>query len=142
MLTIGEIMDEKKWKDGLSLYKFSMWLASAALAMIAIVLIVWKTIDDTIVLITLLAILVLISNFFVYIGMEKPMKDERTRKIGTMAATYAWYVTLAFTCFIMIYGYYTGRSFSGPEVFGIVIFTSVISVLAFNVYFGHIGDVE
>jgi len=67
-----------------------MWLTSAALIIFGIVLIIWKTLDDTIAIVVLLSIVILSTNFFQSIGMEKPAKDERIRKIGTAEDTYLY----------------------------------------------------
>jgi NADH:ubiquinone oxidoreductase subunit 6 (subunit J) len=108
--------DNKKPADPW-LYKVSLWLGSAALAIAGIVLIIWKTLDDAIIIVILLGALTLASNFFIYMGMDKPLKDERARKIGTLAATYSWFITIVFMCFLLVTGYGSGRVFAPEELF-------------------------
>ncbi len=133
--------NNKNALDGL-LYNASLWLASAALAISGIVLVIWKTFNDVIVIVVFIGILVLVSSLFLYLGMEKPLKDERTRKIGTLAATYSWLVTLAFMCFLMVTGYWSHRVFAPEELFGLIMFVMVVSMLAINAYLGRREDVE
>ncbi len=135
-------MSNNKNVSGRSLYNASLWLASAALVISGIALVIWKTFTDVIVIVVFMGILVLVSSLFYYLGMEKPVKDERTRKIGTLAATYSWLVTLAFMCFLMVTGYWSGRVFAPAELFGLILFVMVVSMLAINAYLSRRGDVE
>jgi len=135
-------MSTNKNVTGLSLYNASLWLASAALVISGIALIIGKAFNDIIVIVVFIGILVLVSTLFYYLGMEKPVKDERTRKIGTLAATYSWLITLAFMCFLMVTGYWSHRVFAPEELFGLIMFVMVVSMLAINFYLGRRGDVE
>jgi hypothetical protein len=119
-----------------------MWSASAALILSGIVLIIWKTIDDTIAIVVLLSIVVLSSNFFQSIGMEKPTKDERIRKIGTAAATYSWYATLSFVSFLLVFSYWGGREYNAAEAFGVTILTMISTMVVANVILSRKGDIE
>jgi hypothetical protein len=119
-----------------------MWLASAALVISGVALIIWKTFNDLIVIVIFIGILVLGSSLFLYLGMEKPVKDERTRKIGTLAVTHSWLVTLAFMCFLMVSGYWSGRVFASEELFGLIMVVMVVSMLLINTYLSRNGDVE
>ncbi len=123
------------------LHKLSMWIASAALLICGLVLIIWKTIDDTIALIIFLSIIILSSNYFQSIGMDKP-KDERLRKIGTMAATWSWYTTLSFVGFLLVFSSWGGREYNAAEAFGVTIFVMVLTMLVSSAYFNYKGDAE
>jgi hypothetical protein len=135
-------MTEKNDPAELWLYKVSLWLGSAALAIAGIVLTIWKTLDDAVVITILLGALSLASNFFIYLGMDKPMKDERARKIGTLAATYSWFITIVFMCFLLVTGYWGGRVFKPEELFGVLILVMVVTMLGINALLGRTGDVE
>ncbi len=135
-------MSNNKNVTGRWLYNVSLWLGSAALVISGVALIIWKTFNDIIVTVAFAGILVLVSGLFYYLGMEKPVKDERTRKIGTLAATYSWLVTLAFMCFLMVTGYWSHRVFAPEELFGLIMFVMVVSMLAINAYLGRREDVE
>lgn len=128
--------------DEIDLYKISMWLTSAALIISGIVLIIWKTIDDTIAIVVLLSIIILSTNFFQSIGMEKPAKDERIRKIGTAAATYSWYGTLSFISFLLVFSYWGGREYNAAEAFGVTILTMVSTMVVANAILSRKGDIE
>jgi NADH:ubiquinone oxidoreductase subunit 6 (subunit J) len=123
-------------------YKISMWLASAALIIAGLVMIIWKTIDEALVITVLLGAIVIMFNFFQYLGMEKKSRDERIRKIGTLAATYSWYTTLVFMCFLLFSGYYAHRDFKVAELFGLVIFVMVSTMLIINSALNLKGDIE
>lgn len=124
------------------LYKVSLWLGSAALVIAGVVLIIWKSMDDVLAIVVLSGILVLLSNFFIYIGMDKPLKDERAKKIGTLSATYSWFITLAFMGFLLVSGYWSHRAFTPEELFGLVFVVMILSMLAINAYLGGKADVE
>jgi drug/metabolite transporter (DMT)-like permease len=123
-------------------YKVSLWLGSAALVIAGIVLVIWKSMDDILAIVVLSGILILLSNFFIYIGMDKPLKDERSKKIGTLSATYSWFITLGFMGFLLISGYWSHRAFMPEELFGLIFIVMILSMLAINAYFGGKADVE
>jgi Ni,Fe-hydrogenase I cytochrome b subunit len=74
--------------------------------------------------------------------MSKPAEDERLKKVGTLAATYSWLVTIVSMCFLMGTGYWNGRVFAQEELFGLVMVVMVVSLLGFNVFFRSMGDVK
>jgi NADH:ubiquinone oxidoreductase subunit 6 (subunit J) len=121
--------------------KALMWVASALLIVPAVYMIIWKTFNDIIAIAVVLGALIIIISFFSYIGMDKPA-DERLMKVGTMSATWSWYITLMFMCFLLFSGFYTPRQFQPAELFGLVIFVMVSSMLVLNTYFNRKGDVE
>jgi hypothetical protein len=123
-------------------YNLSMWLASAALIIAGLVMIIWKTLDESLVIIVLLGGSVIMFNFFHYMGMEKSARDERIRKLGTLSATYSWYITLIFLCFLLFSGYYAHRDFKVAELFGLTIFVMVSTMLVINTALNLKGDVE
>lgn len=131
-------MIDKKIMDP---YRISMWIGSAILIILAIYLIIWKIVDDVIAIMVLCGILIIVVNFLSYIGMEKP-KDERLKKIGTLSATYSWYITLSFMCFLLFSGHCFQRVFKPAELFGLVIFVMVSTMLIINESLRLKGDVE
>jgi hypothetical protein len=127
----------KQYKASMGL----MWIGSAILLVSAVYMIIWKTFNDTIAIGVLLGAMMFIISFFSYIGMERP-KDERLMKVGTMSATWSWYITLMFMCFLLYSGFYSHRQFQPAELFGLVIFVMVSTMLVLNTYFNLKGDVE
>lgn len=123
------------------LYTVSIWLGSVVLIIDSFVLMIWKTMSDYVTIGLLLGIMIFMANFFTYFGMEKP-KDERLRKIGTSSATYSWYITLIFICFILITGYWSGVPRTGPELLGVTIFMMVTTTIIINTYLNLKGDME
>lgn len=136
-----ENSEAKKISDNYDLHKVSMWIASASLLICGLVMIIWKTIDDTIALVVFLSIIILSSNYFQSIGMDKP-KDERLRKIGTMAATWSWYTTLSFVGFLLVFSSWGGREYNAAEAFGVTIFVMVLTMVVSSAYLNYKGDAE
>ncbi len=135
-------MSDNKRSADPRLYKYTLWLGSAALVIAGIALIVWKTMNDAIVVTAFVGIMILASSLFYYLGINKPMQDERLKKIGTLSAIYSWMTTMVFMCFLMVFGYWNGRAFTPEELFGLIMVVMVVSLLGFNTFFGYIGDVE
>jgi len=102
---------------------------------------VGKTIDYNLSISALIGIMIIITSFFSYIGMDKP-KDERLMKIGTYSATYSWYITLGFVSFLVFTGYNAHREFKGPEMLGLTILVIVSTMLVINTILNLKGDVE
>lgn len=148
---IGSKDEIKKEKDetgaskglkGYDVYNVSIWLGSAVLIVNSLVLMIWKTMDDAIAIGLLLGVMVFMTNFFSYIGMEKSTQDERIRKIGTLSATYSWYVTIVFVSFLLITSYWSGVVRTATELLGVTIFVMVTTMIVTNTYLKLKGDIE
>ena len=140
-----EFMNEKKLNDkGIDPYILNrrlIWIGSTILLICAVYMIILKTLNDFITIAVLLGALIIITSFFSYIGMDNP-KDERLMKLGTTSATWSWFTTLGFICFLLFSGFYSNRQFQPTELFGLVIFVMVSTMLVVNTYFNLKGDVE
>lgn len=123
-------------------YKVIMWIGSALLILSSLTLILWKTMDDFVVMGLLLGIMFYIISFFAYIGIDDTVKDERLRRIGTLAATWSWYTTLSFVVFLVISMYWAQRIRDPVELMGVTIFVMVTSMLVVNTILTRRGDVE
>ena len=130
-----------KSSDSYKLNRGLMWIGSAILLISAVYMIILKTLNDYITIAVLLGALIIITSFFSYIGMYNP-KDERLLKIGTTSATWSWFTTLGFICFLLFSGFYSNRQFQPTELFGLVIFVMVSTMLVANTYYNLKGDVE
>lgn len=130
-----KINDQYKTSRGL------MWIGSAILLISAVYMIILKTLNDVITISVLIGAMIIITSFFSYIGMDRP-KDERLMKIGTTSTTWSWFTTLGFICFLLFSGFYSNRQFQPAELFGLVIFVMVSTMLVVNTYFNLKGDVE
>ena len=64
--------------------------------------------------------------------MDKTARDERLRKIGTLAATWSWYITLVFVVFLVISMYWAQRIHDPIELMGVTIFVMVTTMLVAN----------
>ena len=122
---VVELMDEKKLNDKCAylyiLNKGLIWIGSIILMICAVYIIILKTLNDFITIAVLIGGLIIITSFFSYIGMDNP-KDERLMKLGTISATWSWFATLGFICFLIFSGFYSNRQFQPTELFGLVYF--------------------
>ena len=98
--------------------------------------------NDILAITLLIGVMIFTTTFFTYLGMENPEKDERIRKIGTISATYSWYVTISFVCFLLITGYWSGVPRTSTELLGVTIFVMVTTLIGTNTYLKYKGDVE
>jgi hypothetical protein len=124
------------------MYKISIWLGSAILLVDSFYLMATKTMNDFAAIGLLLGILIYASSYFTYIGMEKTAKDERLRKIGTLAATWSWYITLVFVSFLVVSMYWAQRIHDPIELMGLTIFVMVTTMLVANTILSRIGDID
>lgn len=129
---------EKQYRN----YKISIWLGSAILIADSLYLMANKTMNDFIAIGLLLGILIYVTSFFPYLGMEKTAKDERLRKIGTLAATWSWYITLVFLCFLLVSMFWAQRIHDPIELMGLAIFVLVTTMLVANTILSRRGDIE
>ncbi len=128
--------------SGYNIYNISIWLGSILLIISSLSLIIWKTMNDILAITLLIGVMIFTTTFFTYLGMENPEKDERIRKIGTISATYSWYVTISFVCFLLITGYWSGVPRTSTELLGVTIFVMVTTLIGTNTYLKYKGDVE
>jgi L-asparagine transporter-like permease len=138
----GEKKGNKKTKMNYDMYKISIWLGSAILLVDSFYLMATKTMNDFAAIGLLLGILIYVSSFFASIGMEKTARDERLRKIGTLAATWSWYITLVFVSFLVVSMYWSQRIHDPIELMGLTIFVMISTMLVANAILSRIGDID
>ncbi len=126
----------------LGIVKLSMWLGYLVMIGLGLAMAVFDWSDGNASLAIIFCVVIFTANFFGFLGMEKPTKDERARKIDTYAATYSWYITLVAMCFLVIWDIAFGLKLSVARFFGIVLLVMVMSMMAINAYKGYKGDVE
>lgn len=141
---MGGKTQEKKYNVELDYksYKWVIWIGSALLIISSLALIIWKSMNDFVVTGILLGVMFYMVSFFGYIGMDDKSKDERLRKIGTLAATWSWYITLVFVAFLVISMYWAERIRDPVELMGVTIFVMVTSMLVVNIILSRKGDIE
>ena len=120
----------------------SIWLGSAALMFSGLIMMVTKTMSDLLVVIILLGATAYLTNFFIYVGMDKKAQDERLRKIGTFATTYSWYITLMFISFLVINMYWAQNIHNPIELMGVTIFVMTSTMLIVNTILNRKGDID
>lgn len=138
----GEKKENKKSGRNYDMYKISIWIGSAILLVDSLYLMATKTMNDFAAIGLLLGILIYVSSFFASIGMEKTARDERLRKIGTLAATWSWYITLVFVSFLIVSMYWAQRIHDPIELMGLTIFVMVSTMLVANTILNHKGDID
>ncbi|MCK9152444.1 hypothetical protein [Methanobacterium alcaliphilum] len=129
------------WKEQFDSYTGSMWIGAIILIICSLLMIIYKYIDLTIAVMVLIGVMAIMSNFFSYIGMSEPL-DERLKKIGTLSATYSWYVSLVFTCFFVYSSHFINMERTTTEIFGVTIFIMVTSMMIINTFLRWKGDVQ
>lgn len=139
--------DEKKEKKpnierDYKLYKLSIWVGSVILVITSLYLMAAKTMNDYTAIGLLLGMTIYIVSFFAYIGMEKTARDERLRKIGTLAVTWSWYITLIFTGFLVVSMFWADRIHDPIELMGLIIFVMITTMLVANTILSRIGDID
>jgi uncharacterized membrane protein len=141
-------MNTNKTADQLGIIKASMWLGYLVMLGMGAVLVAFEPADGNSTLAVLFCVVMFTANFFAYIGLEQPAKDERARRIGTLAATYSWFITLSWFCTVMIIGYaaiiayYTHVQYNGVQAMGFALFTSIVSMPGWLAYYSTKGDLE
>lgn len=125
-----------------NMYRMGILIGSGILIVDSIYLMAYKTMNDITSVGILLGIIIYCGSFFAYIGMEKTAKDERLRKIGTLAVTWSWYITLLFICFLVVSMYWAGKIHDPVELMGLVIFVMVTTMLIANAILSRMGDIE
>ncbi len=126
----------------LGIVKLSMWLGYAVMIGLGVAMAVFDWSDGNASLAILFCVVIFTANFFGYLGMEKPSRDERARKIGTYAATYSWFITLVAMCFLVIWDIAFGMKLSVARFFGMTLVVMVTSMMVINAYKGRRGDAE
>lgn len=125
----------------IDVYRIITLFGSVALILSGLTLIVAKTTSYLLGIIVLLGILAFMISFFSYIGIDEP-KDERLKKIGTVATTHSWYLTLIFISFIIINSIWSGNESIGIEKLGLILFVMVATMVSVNIYLNWKGDVD
>ena len=138
----GEVKGNNKLNRDYDLYKISIWFGSAILLVDSFYLMATKTMNDLAAIGLLLGIIIYVSSFFASIGMEKTAKDERLRKIGTLAATWSWYITLVFISFLIVSMYWSQRIHDPIELMGLTIFVMISTMLVAKAILSRIGDID
>lgn len=121
----------------------SMALGGALLIACGVLMILNDTLEGILWLEVLLGMGLFGGGLFEYLGMSKPLKDERTARIGTRAATYSWYSMLVLVSFMaMVFGFGGGDKIAMSQAVGAMLIFMVVSILGFNWCLGRKGDVE
>lgn len=121
----------------------SMYIGGTALIACGILMILNETLDGALWLELLIGLGLFGGGLFEFLGLRKPLKDERVARIGTRATTYSWYSVLVIVGFMgMVYGMGGGYKIGMQQAVGSLLIVMVVSIFAFNWYLGRNGDVD
>jgi hypothetical protein len=121
----------------------SMVLGGGLLIACGILMLMEDTIDNILWVEVFMGLGLFSGGLFEYLGLRAPLKDERTARIGTLAATYSWYAVLIVVGFLStVFGMGGGYKISMSQATGVVLITMVTSIMVFNWYLNRKGDVE
>jgi hypothetical protein len=121
----------------------SVFLGGALLIVCGVVMIIGDTIGDILWLGVLMGLFFLTGGLFEFLGLSKPLKDERAAHIGTRAATYSWYATLVLVgSMAMVFGMGGGHKITMPQAVGATLIVMVASILLLNWRLERTGDLE
>jgi FtsH-binding integral membrane protein len=120
----------------------SFWLGSLLLVVTVAIIYISQGINDITAVGVLLGVMLMLSSFFDFIGASRDARDERARKIGTLAATWSWYITMSFTGMLLVFSHWNHREFATAHLLSTIVFIMIASMLAVNTYFNLKGDVE
>jgi len=135
-------MNGNKNPDQLGIIKASMWLGYLVMLGMGLALILFDLDSGNATLAVLFCVSIFTANFFAYIGLEKPSKDERARRIGTLAVTYSWFITLCAMCFVYISDEAFKMHLSIARFLGIMLLVMIVSMACLNFWLGHKGDID
>lgn len=120
----------------------SVYLGGVLLIACAALMMAGDTLGELLWLLVMMGMSLFIGGMSEFIGLKKPLKDERAARIGTLAATYSWYsVLFLVSTIVMIFGFGGGYKVSMTQAVGAILITMVATMLAFNWYLGRSGDV-
>jgi len=138
----GKVEKKSKMERNYRMYKISIWVGSAILIVTSLYLMATKNMNDYTAMGLLIGMIIYIVSFFAYIGMEKKAGDERLKKIGTLAATWSWYITLIFVGFLLVSMFWAQRMHDPVELMGLVVFILVTTMLVSNTILSRVGDID
>jgi len=138
----GKVEKKSKMERNYRMYKISIWVGSAILIVTSLYLMATKNMNDYTAMGLLIGMIIYIVSFFAYIGMEKTAGDERLKKIGTLAATWSWYITLIFVGFLLVSMFWAQRMHDPVELMGLVVFILVTTMLVANTILSRVGDID
>lgn len=120
----------------------SFWLGGIVLAVTSAVIYTLNVLNDITAVAMLMGALMMSTTFFNYIGVNPAARDERARKIGTLSATWSWFITLLFTSMVLAFDIWSGRQFETPRLLATIVFIMTVSMMATNLWYSRRGDVE
>jgi hypothetical protein len=120
----------------------SMVLGGALLVACGVLMILNDTLDGILWLEVLLGLMLFGGGLFEFLGLTPPLKDERTARIGTRAATYSCFVILELVgVMAMVFGFGGQDKITMPQAVGVILIVMVVTFLSFNWYLDRHGDV-
>jgi len=121
----------------------SVYIGGILLIACAVLMMMGDTVGGILWLEVMLGLGLFMGGMSEFLGLRKPLKDERAARIGTLAMTYSWYTVLLLVSSItMVFGFGGGYKISMTQAVGTILITIVVSSLGFHWYLNRKGDVE
>ena len=120
------------------------WLLAKVAVLAALMLaVLWRGVNTVSVSAVISMIIAAIIVGFVRLKRtaEVPESDERTKKLGTYAATYSWLLTLVLIAVLFWVDYFSVVNMTVAQALGTTLFVMVLSMNMFRWYVGRKGDV-
>jgi hypothetical protein len=115
-----------------------LWVSATALMMASACLIAVGEFEPWYTVVLLLGLIAISANLWPYVGMRKPLKDERAAKIGAKAGLASWYVTLIVTIVTaVVLGYLPATFNVHPTLaqgFGFMVIVMVVTMVGIYEY--------
>ncbi|WP_424358841.1 hypothetical protein [Methanocella sp. MCL-LM] len=126
--------------------RIGLWIGALVLALDSICLIMIGEFEFVIAVGMGLGIVVISTNLWPYIGMQKPYKDERAARVGAMAGLSAWYISLVTAALAAVILGYLPASWNihlnAAQALGGVILVMVVSMVCIYEYMSWKGVTE
>jgi hypothetical protein len=129
-------------RDSTWSYRISLLLGSMTLLLDAVVMMWWGELGFNLFMGLLVGLFCLAISFWHFIGAAKGSRDERTLRVGTFATTLAWFSSVAIMVCGMITAYYLQIEYNGAQAMGFGLFTSVLSMLVWLIYYSTKSDID
>lgn len=130
----------------IDLQRICLWIGALVLAIDSICLMMVGEFEFVIAVGMGLGLVVISSNLWPYIGMQKPFKDERAARVGAMAGLSAWYISLVVAVLAAVILGYMPASWNihlnAAQALGGVILVMVVSMVCIYEYMNWKGVAE
>jgi hypothetical protein len=143
---IMETTKKENRYDTIDFQRMRLWVSAIAMLMVCACITVMGDSRPLYTVVLFLALAAISVNLWPYIGMQKPLKDERAARAGAKAGLAAWYVSLLATVAMAVVLAWLPESFDVHltlvQGLGIVAAIMVVSMVGLYEYMVRKSDTE